>query len=1100
MVPKDLTPDPHQVHALKDMDSDGVLDEAMLTAFLGQMFSAAVCCQMLYRDGKPDDCIYLYTNAAFHQQTGLGPVCGKRFSEVVPGIRESDPELLAVYGRVAAGGAPERFEVFVEALGQWRSVQVLCIKPGYFLALFDVVTKSKRDEQALFESEARFHALIEHNHAVVLQIDPTSGQILDANVSACKFYGWSHEALCSMKIEDINRLNPDQVLVERMAALHEQRNYFIFPHRLANGDIRTVEVYSTPVTVQGRDILVSIIHDITDRKRMENRLKESEAFMQSILDSMISQIAVLDQNGVIVAVNEPWRRFALENSLQPGVPAPRTGVGVNYFEICSSDSESEAEDRVNAAWGIRAVIDSVLPTFSLEYPCHSTTEQRWFRMVVTPFGNARPGRVVVTHTNITMRVLHAHRIEVLVREQKAMLENELIGIVTIRNRWIVWANPAFEKMLGFGHGELAGVPTRQLYASEEAYEALGRTANSLLQHDQIFRSEVEFVRKDGVHIWADANGSKLDHSVGESLWGFIDITQRKQLEDAAVLSEKRMEMALAGGDLATWDWHIPSGALIFNARWAEIQGYTLDELAPRVESWETSVHPDDLPGAKESLALHFKGITAVYESEHRVLHKDGHWVWVVGRGKVLERDSDANPIRMLGTAADISDRKYAEDKLRQLSVAVEQSSASVVITDLNASIEYVNAHFTEVTGYSLAESIGKNPRIFKSGLTSNQTYEAMWSRLCSGLPWQGEMVNRRKNGEHYWEDVQIAPVKNPLGAVTHYLAVKSDITAYKKVQEELQQSQARLKLIFDQAPLGIALIDSITGQIYSANRMFARMTGKSEEEVLQMDWRSAAQPHYAQADRDNMAALFAGKISGFQLETRYVRADSTSAWIHMTIAAVDVKDKAHPRHLCMVEDITERKQMEEQIHQFAFHDTLTNLPNRRLLLDRLTQAMAAGKRSEAFGALMFLDLDNFKALNDEHGHRAGDLLLVEVARRLRACVRAVDTVSRLGGDEFVVLLSDLTMDQVYATEQAKKLAEKIRITLERPCVLAGANAFETIDYHCSASIGVVLFSKEHQDPADLLKWADMAMYRSKAAGRNCITFLTERRAKQRLKP
>ena len=301
--------------------------------------------------------------------------------------------------------------------------------------------------------------------------------------------------------------------------------------------------------------------------------------------------------------------------------------------------------------------------------------------------------------------------------------------------------------------------------------------------------------------------------------------------------------------------------------------------------------------------------------------------------------------------------------------AVEQSAVSVVITDLNANIEYVNARFTQVTGYSADEAIGQNPRILKSGLTSKETYETMWNQLSSRLHWHGEIVNRRKNGEHYWEDVQIAPVKDSMGVVTHYVAVKSDIT--------------------------------------------------------------------------------------------------------------------------------ERKQLDEQIRKLAFYDLLTSLPNRRLLMDRLAQAMVAGERSDAFGAVIFLDLDNFKTLNDEYGHVAGDLLLVEVARRLKACVRAVDTVSRIGGDEFVVLLVDLATEQNDAAEQANRLAEKILANLAQPYVITIGSKQETIEHHCSASIGVVLFSKERQDVENLLKWSDAAMYRSKAEGRNRITFMVERRAEQR---
>ena len=196
-------------------------------------------------------------------------------------------------------------------------------------------------------------------------------------------------------------------------------------------------------------------------------------------------------------------------------------------------------------------------------------------------------------------------------------------------------------------------------------------------------------------------------------------------------------------------------------------------------------------------------------------------------------------------------------------------------------------------------------------------------------------------------------------------------------------------------------------------------------------------------------------------------------------------------------DDTRNKELQEQIRQLAFIDPLTALPNRRLLLDRLEQALAANQRSEGFGALMYLDLDNFKPLNDQHGHGAGDLLLLEVARRLKACVRGVDTVSRIGGDEFVVLLGDLTTDQDQAADQANKLAEKVRFSLAEPYLLPVSNNAEAIKHHCSASIGVVLIEPQHKSVEGLLKWADAAMYISKKEGRNRVTFMMERRAEQR---
>jgi diguanylate cyclase (GGDEF)-like protein/PAS domain S-box-containing protein len=306
--------------------------------------------------------------------------------------------------------------------------------------------------------------------------------------------------------------------------------------------------------------------------------------------------------------------------------------------------------------------------------------------------------------------------------------------------------------------------------------------------------------------------------------------------------------------------------------------------------------------------------------------------------------------------------RQTQGMLQKLSVAVAQSPASVVITDLNGSIEYVNSRFTQITGYSTAEVLGKNPRILRSMQTSKATYEAMWQQLTSGRAWHGELLNKRKNGELYWEEIQVAPVVNPAGAVTHYVAVKTDITA--------------------------------------------------------------------------------------------------------------------------------RKQLEEQVRHLAFHDALTQLPNRHLLNDRLRQSMAASKRSGLYGALMFLDLDNFKPLNDAHGHDVGDLLLIEVADRLKNCVREVDTVARFGGDEFVVILSELCSDKADAGAQASLIADKIRTALAQPYVLALMHEghVTTLAHHCTASIGVALFVDHEERLDDLFRWADKAMYQAKAAGRNQVRF------------
>ena len=211
----------------------------------------------------------------------------------------------------------------------------------------------------------------------------------------------------------------------------------------------------------------------------------------------------------------------------------------------------------------------------------------------------------------------------------------------------------------------------------------------------------------------------------------------------------------------------------------------------------------------------------------------------------------------------------------------------------------------------------------------------------------------------------------------------------------------------------------------------------------------------------------------------------------LTVSTVRDASGSVQHYLALFSDITEHKVMEDRVRQMAYFDALTGVPNRRLLGDRLSQAMAASKRSGLYGALMFLDLDNFKPVNDTLGHDVGDLLLIEVARRLTDSVREADSVARLGGDEFIVMLTELGSDQAEAGGKALAVAEKIRASLAAPYQLtlphAGSDS-TTVEHRCSASIGVVMFGNQQVSQTDMLVRADAAMYQAKQAGRNMVRF------------
>jgi diguanylate cyclase (GGDEF)-like protein/PAS domain S-box-containing protein len=302
---------------------------------------------------------------------------------------------------------------------------------------------------------------------------------------------------------------------------------------------------------------------------------------------------------------------------------------------------------------------------------------------------------------------------------------------------------------------------------------------------------------------------------------------------------------------------------------------------------------------------------------------------------------------------DKAERKRVEQQLRVAATAFE-SQEGMIVTDARSIILRVNRAFTEITGYSAADVVGRRPNVLQSGLHDKAFYAGMWREILHNGGWRGEVWSRRKSGEVYPESLCITAVKGDGGETAHYVATLTDITG--------------------------------------------------------------------------------------------------------------------------------RKAAEDEIMHLALHDPLTHLPNRRLLRDRLRHAQLSGSRNRREGAVLFIDLDNFKNLNDTFGHAEGDLLLQHVAQRLTGCVREGDTVARLGGDEFVVMIEDLSDNPDDAAAQIRLVGDKILTTLSQPYKLASR------EHHISASIGATLFGDERNDIGDLLQQADIALYQAKAEGRNMLRF------------
>ena len=398
--------------------------------------------------------------------------------------------------------------------------------------------------------------------------------------------------------------------------------------------------------------------------------------------------------------------------------------------------------------------------------------------------------------------------------------------------------------------------------------------------------------------------------------------------------------------------------------------------------------------------------------------------------------------------------------------------ALISVTDHSGRILQANAKFCEVSGYSEQELLGQNHRIINSGTHPKAFFVKMWATIARGKVWHAEICNRSKSGQLYWVDSTIVPLKDMARKVNRYLSVRIDITARKHkelaLQERLKENACLLAIHHDmelELPLD-ELCQNVVAHLCAAMQF-----PETAVAMIELDGKQFVSDRY---DKDLTHGLQArvmannkicGKLQVFYREDMLLLLSEEQNLIDLI--ATDLG-----RWL-------EQMQAEQRIVQIATHDGLTALPNRTLLRDRIAQALAHNRRSQEQAAVLFIDLDHFKIINDSLGHAVGDALLQEVAERLNATVRGEDTVARQGGDEFIVLLPNLA-----SASDVEAVAQKILDTLIQPYQINDQ------ELHIGGSIGIALFPSDGEDVDTLLKNSDIAMYHAKESGRNNYQFFS----------
>jgi len=419
-------------------------------------------------------------------------------------------------------------------------------------------------------------------------------------------------------------------------------------------------------------------------------------------------------------------------------------------------------------------------------------------------------------------------------------------------------------------------------------------------------------------------------------------------------------------------------------------------------------------------------------------------------------------------------KNLAEEQRTVLSQIVEQSPVSIETTDITGVITYVNQCYIEGSGFEYSELIGKKPSIVKSGFHNTTLYDDLWATISVGKHWVGEFYNKRKNGKTFWVRANIYPLKNTKNEISSYVAIKEDITQCKEDQKKLRLAST----VFQTATEAVMITDA-NNLIVAVNQAFTLITGYQEIEVLGKNPELLSSGHhdinfYKEMNNELIAT---GKWQG-EICNRRKNGEVYYEWLSIT-ALKNQMDELES-YVALFSDITKRKKAEDKIYHQANYDSLTGLANRNLFIDRFEQSISVAKRDNKSVALLFIDLDGFKSVNDNFGHSKGDQLLKYAAQRIESAVRTSDSVARLSGDEFAIMLCG--DNDVYSNE---KVASKVLKELATPFQLAEKEA------HITASIGIAIYPDDGQLPEDILAKADSAMYKAKEKGKNNVQFFTK---------
>ena len=921
------------------------------------------------------------------------------------------------------------------------------------------LTGRKRAEEAVRESEKRFRSLVQNASDVITLLDP-DGVILYDSPAVERLLGYGpEERVGTNTFEYVHGADVERASATFTDTVDRRGSRPIVSLRLRHKDGSWRHIEVTRANLLDDPAVGAIVansRDVTEREVARKALEESEERFRSVVQNSSEIVKIVDSDGTLKYASPAFGRLLGYD--------PSEAVGMNVLDHVHPEDLPRVVEETKKAMKTGGIGRNVS-----EYRFrHADGTWRHIEAAgVYLLEDPAVKGVVVNARDVTDRKEAEARLKEAEETFRSIFDNAVIGIFrTTPGGRYANANPASARILGYDSPEelidqVADIG-HQLYVDPDQRQEFVRRME---EDGSVTEFESQMYRKDGSLVWVAESARAVRDPDDALLYyeGFSeDITARKQAEEELRRSEQRLR-AVVG--------NVPVILFALNNEGV----FTLLE-GRGIEAW--GVRAGYAVGSSVFEAL--RGTPRITDAVRRALA--GETVALTAEISDLTFDSWYSPMRdlegritgVIGVGADVTDRSRAQAALKEseerFRTAFEGAAVGVALIGTDRRYLGVNRALCEMLGYSEEELLAMTAAEINHPDDDAAVAEGARRLVRQG----GGSFNAKKrcvrsDGGLVWVSSSVSLVRDKEGEPSHFVALYQDVTAHNKAEEALRESEAFHRAVIEQSVEAIYLFDPHTKKVLETNAAFERLIGHSDAELLGMTVYDILAHEKENVDLNVERHLIQeGRFVG---ERRYRRKDGRV--VIVAASATMVPRRGREVVCVVVRDVSERKALEEQLRHQALYDSLTGLPNRVLLLDRLDQALGRSDRAGGPAAALFVDLDDFKTVNDSLGHEMGNMLLSGVAERLRDCVRPGDTVARLFGDEFAVLL-----EPPATVDDARLVAERIMECLERPLSLDGQEVFTR------CSIGIAFNDVAGDRPRDVLRRADLAMYAAKGRGKD----------------